>query len=720
MASFWGELKRRNVVRVAIAYAVVAWVSIEVSATTFPMLKLPEWAATFVTVLLLIGFPVALIFAWAFEFTPQGLKREHEVDASESITHLTGRKLDFMIITVLVLALGYFAFDKFVLDTSRDAELMQTTTEAVTEQAAEFGNAETAYQSIAVLAFVDLSPAGDQEYFSDGISEEILNVLTQIPDLRVTSRSSAFSFKGKGVDIPTVAKQLGVTKILEGSVRKSGKHIRITAQLIDARTDTHLWSETYDRELDDIFAVQDEIAQAVVSALKLKFLGATSQVNQDVDAYDSLMRLRGALRTSTGDEMLVLIESLETLTRDYPDYADAYATLAEAYGLHGDAAGLIPEDVYAKAIEAGRKSVDLAPESAGGYIALGSAFVGRGRFIEAGPIVARALQLQPGNADVLVMQGELLSIQGQYLKAVELTERALLRDPLNAHTRSALAYRYGSVGRGERGVETLSLGLEIDPDDLQLLWALGEIHYRMGRLGLAAASIGQLIELEPSHINAVQTLFLIQFDAGDLDAARRTLERGETLSRSRLADERAMYCYDIGNTDCWHAATTRMLATRKRFFVQTWQARMLYESGLPHEAIQSLLPVVEYFDQTGDNYGKFETRTNLAALYHLTGDTERCDGVLETVVAFWKFGIERGYEFWDAYFDLASAAAARGDVDEALRNLEEAYARGFRQLWQFHHRIAFDKMRDNPEFQSLVEQIRSENAAQLAVRGHQR
>ncbi len=241
-----------------------------------------------------------------------------------------------------MLALGYFSFDKFVLDPSRDAELVQTTTESVTEQAAKSGNAETADQSIAVLAFADLSPGGDQEYFSDGISEEILNVLTQIPGLRVTSRSSAFSFKGKGVDIPTVAKQLGVTKVLEGSVRKSGKHIRITAQLIDARTDTHLWSETYDRELDDIFAVQDEIAQAVVDALEVKLLGATSQVNLDVDAYDSLMRLRGALRTSAGDEMLALIESLETLTRDYPDYADAYATLAEAYRLHGQAAGLIP------------------------------------------------------------------------------------------------------------------------------------------------------------------------------------------------------------------------------------------------------------------------------------------------------------------------------------------------------------------------------------------
>ena len=183
------ELKRRNVIKVAIAYAVAAWLLIEFSATTFPMLRLPEWTATFVTVLVIIGFPLALIFAWAFELTPQGLKKEKDVDRSQSITHITGRKLDFMIIGMLVVALGYFAFDKFVLDPSRDAELVQTTTEAVTEQAAE-----TADKSIAVLAFADLSPEGDQEYFSDGISEELLNVLVQVDALRVASRTSSFAF----------------------------------------------------------------------------------------------------------------------------------------------------------------------------------------------------------------------------------------------------------------------------------------------------------------------------------------------------------------------------------------------------------------------------------------------------------------------------------------------------------------------------------------------
>ena len=272
------ELKRRNVFRVAAAYAVVAWLIIEIAATTFPMLRLPEWTATFVTVLLLIGFPVALIFAWAFEITPEGIKREKDVDRSQSITHLTGRNIDYIIIAALVLALGFFAFDKFVLDPSRDAELVQAATEARTSKMPD--------KSIAVLAFTDLSPEGDQEYFSDGISEELLNVLAKIPELRVISRSSAFSFKGKNIDTPTIAQRLNVTHLLEGSVRKSGNQVRITAQLIEARSDRHLWSRSWDRTIDDIFAIQDEIAAEVLEQLELTLLASAPTVEEtDSQAY---------------------------------------------------------------------------------------------------------------------------------------------------------------------------------------------------------------------------------------------------------------------------------------------------------------------------------------------------------------------------------------------------------------------------------------------------
>jgi len=278
MASVWGELKRRNVVRVAIAYAVVAWLSIEVSATTFPMLKLPEWAATFVTVLLIIGFPVAVIFAWAYEFTPEGLKKEKDVDRSESITHITGRKIDFVIIGVLVVAVGFLLVDKLYLgegDTAPDEVI------AIERK------------SIAVLPFINLSDDPEQEYFSDGLSEELLNLLAQIPELRVTSRTSAFSFKGKDVTIPEVGRTLDVEHVLEGSVRRSGDKIRITAQLIDASSDTHIWSDTWDRNFEDVFVIQDEIAEFVVDALKIELLGDLPHVFQTTtEAYELYLQAK--------------------------------------------------------------------------------------------------------------------------------------------------------------------------------------------------------------------------------------------------------------------------------------------------------------------------------------------------------------------------------------------------------------------------------------------
>ena len=291
------ELKRRNVIKVAIAYAVAAWLLIEVSVTTFPMLRLPEWTATFVTVLLMIGFPLALIFAWAFELTPEGIKLEKHVDRSQSTAHMPGRKFDYLIIAVLVLALGYFAFDKFVLDPSRDAELVQTTTEVVTEQAAETGNSWIPDKSIAILPFVNMSSDPEQEYFSDGISEELLNVLSKLPGLRVVARTSSFQFKGENRDVIDIGQQLNATLVLEGSVRTAGLQIRITAQLIDARNGFHLWSETYDRELENIFVVQDEISAAIVDALKghLGLQGdvtprATAAVN--AEAYEAYLRGR--------------------------------------------------------------------------------------------------------------------------------------------------------------------------------------------------------------------------------------------------------------------------------------------------------------------------------------------------------------------------------------------------------------------------------------------
>jgi TolB-like protein len=262
--SLFGELKRRNVFRVAIAYSVVAWLVAQVAELAMESFGSPDWVMKTLLLLLAIGLPIAIVFAWAFEMTPEGVKREKDVDRTTSITHQTGRKINTIIISVLVIALG------FSVVTHRWAGGDGTESPAVDAPTQTTASSD---QSIAVLPFVNMSNDADNEYFSDGISEELLNVLVRVEGLRVASRTSSFAFKGKDTSIPNIAESLGVEHVLEGSVRKAGNTVRVTAQLIDARTDTHLWSETYDRKLEDIFAIQDEISGHIVEALKIA-LGA--------------------------------------------------------------------------------------------------------------------------------------------------------------------------------------------------------------------------------------------------------------------------------------------------------------------------------------------------------------------------------------------------------------------------------------------------------------
>ena len=254
--SLFDELKRRNVFRVAVAYTVIAWLLAQVADIAFDNFGAPDWVPKSVLFILILGFPLAVFFAWAFEMTPEGVKREKDVDRSQSITQTTGKKLNHLIIIVLVAAVGFLLMDKFVpKDMPEDTVAQEPAVEVEVEK------------SVAVLPFVAMSNGPDDEYFADGLTEEILNSLAHLPDLLVTARTSAFSFKGMDIPIPEIAAKLGVANVVEGSVRRSGDRLRVTAQLIRAEDGFHLWSETYDRSANDSFGVQDEIAEKVASAL---------------------------------------------------------------------------------------------------------------------------------------------------------------------------------------------------------------------------------------------------------------------------------------------------------------------------------------------------------------------------------------------------------------------------------------------------------------------
>jgi len=446
--SLFKELKRRNVIRVAIAYAVAAWLLIEITATTFPILKLPDWSVTLVTVLVLIGFPLALIFAWAFELTPEGLKKEKDVDRSQSKTHVTGRKLDFIIITVLVLALGYFAYDKFLLQPERS------------EVFGDIG------RSIAVLPFVNMSDDSGNEYFSEGLSEELLNLLVKIPELRVAARTSSFSYKGKDVKIAQIGEELDVSHVLEGSVRKSGDHVRITAQLIKTDDGFHLWSKTFDRTLEDIFVVQDEIAKAVVDELKINMLGAMPEGRTTDPEVYSLYLQGKYFRNLRGEENLekAVAAFKQALAID-PEYAPAWVGIQVAYSLQANYAQRPEEETRALSMEAVKRALAIDENMASAWAGL--AYLKRSNEWDwqgARVAINKALKLEPNNADVLPAAASLAGTFGRLSESVELFERNVELDPLRLGSLRALGIRYLNVGRFDDAFETFRRVQALNPD----------------------------------------------------------------------------------------------------------------------------------------------------------------------------------------------------------------------------------------------------------------
>jgi adenylate cyclase len=453
----------------------------------------PGWVFSVIMLLLGLGLPFAIFFSWAFELTPEGLKLEKDVDRTQSITPHTGKKLNNMIFAFMALALAYFVFDKFVLDASRDAAMVEAATQAGAEQAGvEDVSAETD-QSIAVLPFVNMSSDEEQEYFSDGLSEELLNLLAKIPELRVIARTSSFAYKGKDIQIADVAKELNVEHVLEGSVRKAGNQVRITAQLIRASDSSHLWSETYDRSLEDIFAIQDEISSEVVAQLKVTLLGEQPRVREiDPEAYALFLQGRHVSRQRTPEaweQGIVLHQQALEIT---PDYAAAWVELGGIYqnqagrSLRSVDEGLtLAQEAVDNALAADR---DFAPAYAlRGWLAM----YFENDLATAALHFERALKLEPGDLDSLNQAATLLHNLGRMEQAISIQKYILARDPVNSRTLGNMGLSFISTGRPDEALTASRTAIRLNPSDIGAQTTLGNAHLLKGEPEAALAAMLQ-------------------------------------------------------------------------------------------------------------------------------------------------------------------------------------------------------------------------------------
>jgi TolB-like protein/lipoprotein NlpI len=545
--SLLAELRRRNVLRAGAFYAAAAWLLVQIATQVFPFYELPNWAVRWLIGALACGFPFWIAFAWFYEFTPEGLKRESEIKPHQSITRHSGRKLDFAIIGVMAVAIVLLVTDRFVLH------------HGVNEEA----SVPIAEHSIAVLPFVNMSDEKSNEYFSDGISEELLNLLAKIPQLQVTARTSSFAFKGKETGISEIARTLHVANVLEGSVRKSGNSVRITAQLIKAGTDTHLWSQTYDRKLDDIFAIQDEIAADVVKQLRVTLLGAAPKARTtDPEAYALYLQAVQIVRQNTAEAFKQSDALLRKVLAIDPRYAPAWVGLCDNFT--GEAnEGLLPsKEGYTQAREAATKALLIDPDYASAHALLGYiAINGYNDLAAAAQHLKRALALDP--ADLYVLRGSafLLATLGHLDEALVLRETVARRDPVN----------------------------------VDAFWDIGLYQRMAGRFDAAIASYRTVLSLSPGpgNISAHFHLGTVLLLKGDAHGALAEIEQ-ETKDESRMVGLTMAY-YALGRKADSDAALAALIAKYEK--ASTYNIAYVYAyRGEADKAFEWLDKAVEYGD----------------------------------------------------------------------------------------------------------------------------
>jgi len=519
--SFFAELRRRNVYKVAVAYAIVGWLLVQVATQVFPFLEIPNWVVRLVIALVIIGFPIALIIAWAFEATPEGIKRTEDADLNAAARAPKKHAWIYVVIIGGAISIALFFLGRYTV-TPRQSE-----TDTLPEK------------SIAVLPFDNLSRDPDNAFFAEGVQDEILTRLAKVADLKVIARTSTQKFKSAPENLPGIAKQLGALNILEGSVQKVNDQVRVNVQLINALTNAHLWAEIYDRKLTDIFAVESDIAKTIADTLQAKLTGSEKQMiaaqpTTDTTAYELYHKGRSFWEKRTGDNIPKAIAYYEQAIARDPNYALAYAGLSSAYILSPFYAGADRRDTSPKAKEAALKALHLDPNLAEAHLALGKVlFFSEIDLAGAMREYKRAIELKPNDAGAHHWFGnDTLAALGQFEEAIAEGKRAVELDPLSIVINADLGATFYYAHRYDESVRQLRKTLEIDPTSFYAHYSLGFVLQVSGDLSGAIAEYEKAKQVGDNPL--VSTLCAAaKAQAGDKDAARRMLSELDKISQHR-------------------------------------------------------------------------------------------------------------------------------------------------------------------------------------------
>ncbi len=716
MSSFLTELRRRNVFKVAVAYAIVAWLLAQVASVFSPALRLPEWVPTLVALLLLLGFPIAMLLTWAYELTPDGVRRTAKVPFSASMRQLTGRRLDFAIIGLLVLALGFVAVDRYVLEAAR---------EPASDADAETARSDSAHRErIAVLPFVSMSTDPEQAYFSEGISEELLNLLQKTPNLRVPSRTSSFSFKDGNTDLRTIAAQLGVDHVLEGSVQKAGNRVRIRAQLIDVATDTQLWTQTYERELTDVFAIQDEIAENVVLALQVELLGApaerrSGERTESTEAHDAYLLGLHYLSRQRSEDIAKAREEFGHAIELDPGYAAAYTGLANAV-LTAQRYGLMER---AAAVAAAEPAIDQAlrldPRLAEAHFVRAS--------LADDPEAAlagfqRAIELNPNFALAYFAQGFVLARLNRTPEAHVSLETALELDPLDP----LFNWYMGNLRLSQRQIDESRIyyrrAIELEPAQPNSYAGLGDIEIATGHLDSALEDYLAGLEQDPGQPHITSIVGLIYHSLGDEETARRWFDSAAGMlqagSMSRFFREFLPLVSRLEDPDGLLAVLRDVPPSQ----FGAYGSRLFRKAALSTGRIDEIRAFYErhwpelFADPPDVNPTNFDVGPDVAWLLEAEGESARAQRLANETLRIFRDPSQRTIAppEWGLAMVEVEALASLGRGAEALAAMRRAVDGGWRMdWWQVERDPTLGSIRGEPMFAAMMSEVKADLAAQL-------
>ncbi len=718
------ELKRRNVFRVGVAYAVTAWLLLQAADIVFDNVPAPDWIMQTIMVVLLVGLPVALIMAWAFEMTPEGIRKEKDVDRSQSITHTTGRKLDRVIIAFLVLAVVLLLADRMYFSRlSLDQEFVIETDPAAA--VAEEG------PSVAVLPFLNLSGNQENEYFSDGLTETLLHMLAQLPNLRVAARTSAFAFKGQNKDVREVASALGVAHILEGSVQRAGEQVRVTAQLVRADDGFHVWSQNYDRTLDDIFAIQDEIAGDVASALGASLLPGQSDSMQGVattstDAYDDYLR---ALEKNADFSYTSLSEAeilLKNAIAADPGFFEARVALTRNYMLQMNT-GLIEEAVAIPKIKALTQQLLLErPQSP----------AARGL-----DLMTRALEsLQDGNfnaAMALLPEMEALledapnetgvrqftaAFMGRFQReeeALALLQGGLLVDPLDPRLHSGVAAIYQGLNRLDEAEAAYLKAQELNPEDPNIAGSLASLSRKRGQVVDMLNWYRRSAEMDPQdhEIPAIIAGILFRFnflESGDYWAARTRALAAASPANRNLELTRAVAAGEEENIKAVAFAIMEdevpdrqgVQENAMREYTQIMQRQGKIQQAL--DRLETIFPGITDNFSSDDDLPMIVRRARLLELWKEVSPPEEYRARYEELI---RVADENGFPWRTIPSALLSVSVLGDDYETALPAAMEVLddTNALNNGWkQFEHSPVLRPLLDEPEIVNQIAQFKTD------------